>query len=181
MVAYRDGEAAAFDLLVRRHRDRLHGFFLRMRFDRARAEELTADVFLKIHQAAPRYEPIARFTTWAWTVAYRAALNARDRARHQLDAPARDRVELQGARSQGADPERHAHDRAALAAVDREIAALPDEHRAAFLLYYGEGLDCADTAAALGITPAEAKGRLAYARKLLRQRLSGLLAERTEP
>ena len=66
-----------------------------------------------------------------------------------------------------------------VALLDEELAKLSEEHRTAFTLYYGQGLSCADVAAALQISPAEAKGRLAYARKLLRNRLSGRVPEAT--
>lgn len=179
MTAYRNGDVAAFDVLVHRHRNRVFGFLRRMGWTGARAEELVADVFLKIHRAAPRYEPTARFTTWLYTVTYRASLNARDKAAHQLDRSVGGDAELDlHGRSHAPSPERRLAASQALAVIDRELATLPETHRAAFVLYYREGLSCSELAAALDITPAEAKGRLAYARKLLRSRLEPLLAER---
>lgn len=179
MCAYRDGDVAAFDVLVQRHKGRVFGFLRRQGFAGPRAEELVADVFLKVHRAAPRYEPTAKFTTWLYTVTYRAGLNARDKAAHQLDrgVGGAAELELHGA-SQAPSPERQLAARKQLAAVERELAELPDKHRTVFVLYYREGLSCAELADVLDITPAEAKGRLAYARKLLRARLQPLLAER---
>lgn len=177
MCRYRDGEAEAFDVLVLRHRGPLMSFIRRMVRDPARAEELLGDLFLKIHRAAPRYEPTAKLTTYLYTVAYRACLNVLDRERHRVDHPATGDWEAVGATGPRHDPERIASTGEALEALERELAGLPDGHRAAFVLYYRQGLSCADVAACLEITTAEAKGRLAYARKLLRQRLAPMLED----
>ncbi len=177
MCRYRDGEAAAFDVLVRRHKGPLFAFIRRMVRSPDRAEELLGDTFLKIHRAAARYEPTAKFTTYVYTVAYRASLNALDRERHRLDHPATGTHEAVGATGPADDPERSAATTQALSRLEAELANLPDGHRAAFLLYYRQGLSCADVAQCLEITPAEAKGRLAYARKLLRERLAPMLKE----
>lgn len=183
MERYRDGDVAAFDVLVRRHRRPVLGFLRRLVPSATRAEELLGDVFLKLHRAAPRYEPTARFTTYLYTVAYRAALNARDKARHQLDSSVGGDAELEARSSVDRptslpqDPERAVQVREAMALLDRELATLPEAHRAAFVLYYQHDLSCAELASCLEISPAEAKGRLAYARKLLRTRLAPLLAD----
>jgi len=182
MERYRDGEVAAFEVLVLRHRRPVLAFLRRLVSSPHRAEELLGDVFLKLHRAAPRYRPTAKFTTYLYTVAYRAALNARDKAAHQLDsgvggdAELEARTDRQRSGSPAGDPERAVQVRESLAMLDRELAALPEAHRAAFVLYYQHDLSCAEVASCLEITPAEAKGRLAYARKLLRTRLAPLLA-----
>ena len=54
MLRYRDGEAAAFDVLVRRHRHRVLAFVRRIVKTPHHAEEVLGDVFLKLHRAAPR-------------------------------------------------------------------------------------------------------------------------------
>lgn len=183
MLRYRDGETAAFDVLVLRHRDALFAFIRRVVQDAARAEEVLSDVFLKLHRASPRYEVKAKFRTYLYTIAWRAALNAAEKARHKLDSAVGGDAQLPAdPRSHVAalatDPERSVIVGRQLAALERELARLPEAHRAAFVLYYRQGLSCAEVAEALSITPAEAKGRLAYARKLLRDRLQPLLQGR---
>jgi RNA polymerase sigma-70 factor (ECF subfamily) len=197
MCRHRDGDPRAFSVLVERHRDRAFRFLRRMGLPRVRAEEVLADVFLKIHVAAPRYQPQAKFTTFLFTVASRAAINARERHLHQRDIGVGGDAELEraagdtaGVRGGGAagrnaagapdsagsrDPEQALSVKRAMAALERELREIPEGHRVALLLYYDEGLSCAEIAAALEITAAEAKGRLAYARRLLRERLWDVL------
>ena len=181
MCRHRDGEPGCFDVLVERYRGRLYGFLRRHGSRPQRAEELVADVFLKIHRAAPRYQPTAKFSTYLYTVARRASLNARGRMAVRLEVAAGG-IELDGVLGGAADvedPERTAEARRSVARLQTELDALPEGHRAAFSLYYVEGMSCAAVAEALDISAAEAKGRLAYARKLLRQRLAGQIPEAT--
>jgi RNA polymerase sigma-70 factor (ECF subfamily) len=180
MMGHRDGDSECFEILVDRYRGRIFSFLMRMGFRPARAEELAADVFLKVHRAAPRYEPTAKFSTYLYTVARRAGLNAHDRLAARLEV-ATGGYELDQGPARHVDAERQLAAKRSVALLDEELAKLSEGHRAAFTLYYGQGLSCADVAVALEISSAEAKGRLAYARKLLRQRLSGRVPEATSP
>jgi RNA polymerase sigma-70 factor (ECF subfamily) len=180
MLRYRDGQAAAFDVLVLRHRRRIYSFLLRRVRNPARAEELLSDVFLKLHRAAPRYSPEARFTTYLYTIAYRASLNAQARQRNRPDQGVGGTEELDAIGSIDgaagtASPDRVLRSQRAVARLDHEIAQLPEGQQAAFILYYRQGLSCAEAAECLGLSAAEVKGRLAYARKLLRERMAEFL------
>jgi len=175
MELHRDGRAGAFDVLVLRYRGPIFGYLRRMGLAPSRAEEVAADVFLKVHRAAPRYERTAKFTTYLYTVARRAGLNAQQRLSHRLEVTA-DETLLDHA-SGRAGPERDLAAKRSFEALQSELNELPEGHRSTFVLYYGQGLSCAEVAAALDISTAEAKGRLAYARKLLRQRLAGRVPE----
>lgn len=176
MERHRDGEDGCFAVLVERYKGRIFSFLRRMGFNHARAEELTADTFLKVHRAAARYTPSAKFSTYLYTVARRAGLNARDRMATRYEF-ATGGVELEVEPARAPDAERQLAARRSVELLQRELERLPAEHQDAFNLYYAQGLSCAEVAEILGITAAEAKGRLAYARKLLRQRLAGLVPE----
>lgn len=180
MLAHGRGDAGAFDLLVRRHRGRIFGHLRRMGHGPDRAEELVGDVFLKLHRAAPRYEPRARFTTFLHTVTYRASLNALAKSRNQLDRTVAEPAHLEAPAPDVASlhPEKALTTRRAFDRLDAELAELSEEHRRAFVLYYSQGLSCAEIADLLDVSAAEVKGRLAYARKLLRTRLQPWLSER---
>src|SRR3712207_640008 len=68
-------DPAAFDALFMRHRTGVFNYTLRMVADRARAEDLTQECFLRVWQARHRYQPAAAFRTWLFTIARRLALN----------------------------------------------------------------------------------------------------------
>lgn len=176
MLRHRGGDRAAFAVLVERWRLPIGTFLHRLCRDRARTDELVSEVFLKVHLAAARYEPTARFRTWIFTIAWRTAANLAERRRNQPDVPLGGTTELEAIPSTGAgDSEQRLLSNERMRRVDDELMALSERHRAAFLLYYGEELSCAEVAEALGAEPEEIKGRIAYARKLLRARLVDLL------
>lgn len=69
MVAFGAGDATAFDALFRRWSPRLLRYLERMVRDRALAEELLQEAFLRVHRARDRYRADARFSTWLYTIA----------------------------------------------------------------------------------------------------------------
>ena len=70
MLAYRDGEAAAFEALYARWRGPLYRYFLRQCGHAGQADELFQDVFLRVIGAAAGYEASAKFTTWLFRIAH---------------------------------------------------------------------------------------------------------------
>src|ERR1700694_6189447 len=78
LAAYQQGDAGAFELLLRRHRAPLFSFLLRMLGDRERAEDLAQEAFLRIVKGAQAWEHRARFQTWLFTIARNLCV---DRAR----------------------------------------------------------------------------------------------------
>src|SRR6267142_6700136 len=70
MLAYKAGNAAAFETLYARHRARLYRFVLRAVKAPAVAEELFQEIWMRVIEARGRYTPQARFTTWLYTIAH---------------------------------------------------------------------------------------------------------------
>jgi RNA polymerase sigma-70 factor (ECF subfamily) len=68
---YRDGDDEAFSGFVREFEARLIQFFYRLCWDRARAEDLTQTLFLKMLRASARYRPEGKLSTFV----FRAATN----------------------------------------------------------------------------------------------------------
>ena len=78
MLAYREGDAGAFEELYRRHKGGLYRFVLRSVRDRAVAEELYQEIWMRVIEARGRYEvsapsadaKSAKFGTWLYTIAH---------------------------------------------------------------------------------------------------------------
>ena len=158
MLAYRDGNAGAFETLYTRHRGRLYRFVLRSVKVRGTAEELFQEVWMRVIEARARYAPQARFTTWLYTIAHNLLTDhwcRKGLTFVELDedthAPAPD------------DPARSAEARQALSRFAAALEALPPLQRQAFLLHQEGGLSIAEIAAATGANEEAAKSRLRYA------------------
>src|SRR5918999_1063332 len=70
MLAYRDGNADAFDQLYRRHKGPLYRYLLRQCRDAAAAEELFQDICMNLVRARSNYAVTARFTTYLYRLAH---------------------------------------------------------------------------------------------------------------
>lgn len=70
MLAYRDGDASAFDVLYARHRQRLFHFLVRKTGSRETGEELYQEAWLRLIRHHRDYQASARFTTWLFTLAH---------------------------------------------------------------------------------------------------------------
>ena len=75
------GHEDAFELLVRRHRDRAHRTALRLLGDRYGAEDVVQDAFVAAWQALPRFRGDSAFSTWLYRIVTNAALNRAQRDR----------------------------------------------------------------------------------------------------
>lgn len=176
MLAYRAGEASAFDALYARHRGGVFRYLRRQAGSAAVAEDLFQDVWLRLIDARGGYEPRAKFTTWLFTIAHNRLMDHfRARARAALvsyddhpidDVPAdTPRPDESLARKQDAAQ--------LLGAID----ALPAAQREAFLLQQEGELSLEEIAAVTGVNRETAKSRLRYAMAKLRAELREL--ERT--
>jgi len=159
MLAYRHGDAAAFDALYRRHRGALFRYVLRGVKERSLAEELYQEIWIRVIEARSRYEPRARFTTWLYAIAHNRMVDHwRSRGLSLVDP---DDAPEPGDAS--GDPARAAEARESLRALAAALEALPPAQREAFLLHEEAGLSVAEIAAATGCNEEAAKSRLRYA------------------
>src|SRR5262249_14398434 len=76
MLRVRAGDDRAFAELQARYAPRLFAHFYRLLRDRADAEDLTQDVFLRLYRSRHSYQPRARFGTWIFHVTQNVARNA---------------------------------------------------------------------------------------------------------
>ena len=171
MLAFRAGDAAAFDALFRRWASPLLRYLARMLRDDAAAEDLVQEAFLRVHRARDRYTPEARFSTWLYRIATNLALNElrrpRQRARHErADALAGHELVAPAVEAEGAYDAR----RRAARTLDA-LAALPEKQRAALCLASLEGLSYAEVAEALEVSEAAVKALVHRARSALAGRL----------
>jgi RNA polymerase sigma factor (sigma-70 family) len=173
MLAYREGDAGAFEQLYKRHKGGLYRFVLRSIRDRALAEELYQEIWMRVIEARGRYEMQAKFTTWLYTIAHNRMVDhwrKRGLSLVSLDAePDGDHAPLEPAAGPGSDPLRQLEGREQLARFARALEALPPTQREAFLLHEEAGMSVAEIARATGTNEEATKSRLRYALSKLKQ------------
>ena len=165
MLAYRDGDAAAFDNLYARHKGRLFRYVLRGVKSRALAEELYQEIWIRVVEARGRYAASARFTTWLYTIAHNRMVDYwRKKELAVVPIGEDEGGEPQHAAADLAgDPARRAESRQAAARFIEALEGLPHAQREAFLLHEEAGMTALEIAAATGSESEAVKSRLRYA------------------
>jgi RNA polymerase sigma-70 factor (ECF subfamily) len=163
------GDTHAFESLVKRYQGPLLNFIARYIGDRAAAEDLTQEVFLRVYRAAPRFEPRTRVSTWIFRIAYNQVLSEMERrSRQKKLGEALWRNREQGAEEPFTDPsERLELEDEVTAALGR----LPGNQRAALLLRINENLSYLEIGEVLGVGAQSVESLLFRARRSLKQHL----------
>ena len=176
MIRVKAGDDASFGLLLEKHRSPVIHFLYRMVQNRAVAEELAQEVFLRVYRSRSTYEPTAKFTTWLFRIATHLALNAlRDGKNQRSEA----RLDMESAEA----PTRQVSDgrpsveqvmvyQTRLEEVRQAVACLPDKQRAAVLMHKYEEMEYSQIAKVLNCSESAVKSLLFRAYETLRARLA---------
>jgi RNA polymerase sigma-70 factor (ECF subfamily) len=175
MVRVQRDDASSFSELLGRNRNLVVNYLSRMVANRAIAEELAQDVFVRVYRSRQTYEPTAKFSTWLYRITTNVALNYfRDEKRSQnqvsLDVP--DAVQL---KREAQDSAPLIEDRLVREVVARQIRhairGLPPKQRAAVIMHKYDEMDYAQIASVLRCTPSAVKALMFRAYETLRLRL----------
>jgi len=161
------GDRRAFERLYHLHVTRVFSLCARMVDDRARAEELTQDVFVRAWEKLHLFRGEAAFGTWLHRMTVNVVLNARKsegRQRGRFE----DDDDGDGIASRTA---RH-HAPGDRMDLEQAIGRLPKGARRVFTLHDVEGYKYEEIAEMLGVTTGATKAQLHRARMLLRQALN---------
>ena len=175
MQRYCDGDAGAFRELYALVAPRLLGYLLKMARERAVADDLLQQTFMKVHRARAAYVRGADPLPWIYSIAHRTFIDeARKRKRAVVrvadaeelpEVPAGLTGESADQRDDGrADPE------LVTAALDA-LAELPDQQREAVVLTKLDGKTVAEAAAIAGTTTGAMKVRAHRGYEALRKLL----------
>jgi RNA polymerase sigma-70 factor (ECF subfamily) len=175
----RAGDAAAFELIMRRHNRRLFRLARSVLRNAAEAEDVVQETYVRGFARLDEFRGPDGFPAWLARIAYNEALGRVRGAERVVslydylsagdgDGDVR-RIETMT--SPHPDPERLTGYGELRRMLEDAIDALPDEFRAVFMLRAVEGMSVAETAEALSIPPETVKTRLHRARHRLQEAL----------
>lgn len=75
MLEYQRGEIAAMDELLRRYKNPIYRFSLRLSSDAVEAQDITQEVFLNLHRIRASYKPTGKFSTWIFSIAHNLCIS----------------------------------------------------------------------------------------------------------
>lgn len=160
-------EQEAFERLVPAFRRRVFGLAYSILRDRAAAEDLAQEVFVKLWRALPHFDGRAQLSTWIYAITRNAAISALRSRRRSLSLSDRAVLEeVEGAGSAPADPPDDA-------TLRRQIEALPPAQRQAITLYYLDERPVGEVAEMMGLPANTVKTHLHRARAKLASALGG--------
>ncbi len=157
------GDVAAFERLYRAHVGRIYAVCFRLCADRARAEHLTQDTFVRAWERLASFRGDSAFPAWLRQVAVNvvmADMRATSRRTRRVMSTDDDEV------LDSASTARHDGDRLDL---ERAIAKLPEAARMVFVLHDVEGYGHQEIAELVGIAEGTSKAHLHSARGKLKE------------
>lgn len=185
MLGAQAGDLDAFRGLVEMFQDRVMRIMVSvLRCDRAMAEDLSQEVFLRVHKGLPGFDGAVRFQTWMHTIAMNVAISEyrrrraqkRNRATFSIDAPlgaTEDFYIVPEGRE--VDPSERAHQQEFLARVRECVGKLPEDFRAAVVMRDMESLSYEEIGEVLQVPPGTVRSRIHRGRVLLQQMLKGFV------
>lgn len=167
VVLVADGDRRAYGVLVGRHLDRTVTIAQRVLNNRAEAEDVAQEAFLRLWRHADRFDPkAARFSTWFYRITTNLCLDRTRRPKSLALDAAGDPVDPTD------DAETALTSQRTRQAVVAAVSELPERLRAAVTLTYDAGLSNAEAARSMDISVKAFESLLVRARRSLRERLA---------
>jgi RNA polymerase sigma-70 factor, ECF subfamily len=163
----RQGDETAFRELVDQYKGLVFALIARSIANRARAEELAQDVFLKVHKGLPYFRGEARLSTWI----YRIVINVLSQERPELAAASLDDQDDDRPRPQPAADDRAFGDLVVRDRLQKAIEQLPLPYQVLINGHYLKGMRYEDLADALNMPMGTVKTHLHRAKRRLRHLL----------
>jgi RNA polymerase sigma-70 factor, ECF subfamily len=160
------GDAQLFELIMRRHNERLYRAIRSILRDEAEVEDAMQAAYLHAFTHLRDFERRSSLATWVTRIAIHEALGRRRRGLRTVTSE-----EGPDVAAQTRSPEENVTDVEHRRLLRRAIDALPEHFRTVFVLRQVQELSIEETAACLDIQPATVKTRLHRARALLRRKL----------
>lgn len=182
--AFHEGDKAAFDRLVLKHKDRLFNLCYRFFGDYEEANDSAQETFIKVYRALKRFRFESAFSTWL----YRIAVNTcKNKLKSSAYRQKRKMVPLENpVLANRSRPSREIQDESQSPAIELEkkermriiqeaIDALPPEQKEVVTLRDIEGFSYEEVAEITGFNLGTVKSRLARARQDLRKKLRSVI------
>jgi RNA polymerase sigma-70 factor (ECF subfamily) len=177
------GEVAAFDLLYRRHVQRLYRVCCSLLGSESEADDAVQVVFTRAFRSLHKYDKSSAFSTWLYAIAVGEVKNIRRSWRRQkrLKQAYDQQSTLEEAFvSRSGNPEQAMIAKALMAQVEAVIDRLPKKKRTPFLLYHGAGLKLAEIAEVMGTSPQTISARIKSAQRDIVKKMPPELLERLQ-
>lgn len=169
----RGGDTALYEILMRRHNQRLYRTIRAILRDDRDVEDVMQQAYIDAYQHLDQFRGTAKFSTWLTRIAVNRAIR---NARRGFDiAASDDTAALERTAAPDIDPEHEMYGHELNTVLESLIEQLPDPFRVVLVMREVEQLSTAETAECLGINEETVKTRLHRAKRMMREHLDGRL------
>jgi len=155
------GETALFEVLMRRHNQRLFRAARAIVRDDDEAEDVMQEAYIQAFSKLSQFEGRSKFSTWLTRIAIHEALARVRKRRPEVDPDAEPML------SDMPSPEDAASNVELAGMLEPMVDALPESFRVVFVLRAAEGLSAVECAECLGIPEETVRTRYFRARRML--------------
>jgi RNA polymerase sigma-70 factor, ECF subfamily len=180
ILAFQQGDEKSFDEIVRRYRDPLFNFVVRLLGDSFFSEDIVQETFLRVYRNKHRYHQVAKFSTWIYTIASNLAKTElrRRKVRNFFSISSKGEDEKDyDLIDQDTDIERDVDGVLKHEFILKEINALPFHFKEAVLLRDIQDLSYEEISQILDVPLGTVKSRVNRGRSRLQKRLKFLISE----
>lgn len=183
ILAFQNGDVSAFEEIVRRYRDPLFNFVVRLLGDSFFSEDVVQETFLRVYRNRHRYHQVAKFSTWIYTIASNLAKTELRRRKvrnfFSISSKGEDEKDYDLVDS-SIDIERDVDGVLKGEVILKEIHALPFHFREAVLLRDIQDLSYEEISQILNVPLGTVKSRVNRGRSRLQKKLRFLIDEESE-
>jgi len=183
ILAFQNGDATAFEEIVRRYRDPLFNFVVRLLGDAFFSEDIVQETFLRVYRNRHRYHQVAKFSTWIYTIASNLAKTELRRRKvrnfFSISSKGEDEKDYDLVDT-STDIERDVDGALKGEVILKEINALPYHFREAVLLRDVQDLSYEEISQILNVPLGTVKSRVNRGRSRLQKRLKFLIDEESD-
>jgi len=175
---FQKGDMYAFDLIVKRYKDQLLNFVYRFLGDRAEAEDVVQETFLRVFRNRKAYKKVAKFSTWIYTISGNLAkTELRKRKRRNVHSISEMGFENKDYEisDETANPEKRIDSLMREEIIEKEIMALPPKFREVIILRDIQELSYEEISKIIKVPIGTVKSRVNRGRLKLQEKLRFLL------
>ena len=169
----RAGDCALFEILMRRHNQRLYRTARAVVKDEDEVEDVMQQAYINAFTHLHQFEERSQFSTWLTRITLNEAFGRRRKMGHAEDTG----ESMDTIRSPQPDPERQAYAEELRRVLEDAVDTLPDSYRTVFMLRDVEGLSTQETGEGLGLGEEAVKTRLHRARAMNRRAVTARIGD----
>lgn len=182
MSAFQQGDATAFNAVVGRYKDRLINFVFRYVGDYDDADDIVQETFVRVYRSRDLYQPVAKFSTWLYTIATNLAKTELRRRKYGMLVPLSRKNQHDAGKDVEMADARYPADGAAERSlqqdfIQRALDAIPAKYREVVVLCDIQELSYDEICTVTGLNIGTVKSRLNRGRAQLQKLLKDLIHE----